>query len=198
MKLVCISDTHNQHNRIKLPDGDVLVHAGDFTNAGTKKEAFDFIEWFACQPHQHKVLVHGNHDVGHGVTIPPEINVLHGTGTVVAGLTFWGHPGLPAGEHGGEFDTWFESDAMWTIVPPRVDVLVTHAPPYGVLDGFIGNEELLVHVVDRITPRVHIFGHYHPGRGVAQLHETTFVNAAMCVDTWTGPVLAQEAIEFEF
>jgi len=35
MRLVVISDTHGLHNRIEdLPDGDVLVHAGDFMNSG--------------------------------------------------------------------------------------------------------------------------------------------------------------------
>ena len=34
MKLVCISDTHNLHHDLKIPDGDVLVHAGDITVHG--------------------------------------------------------------------------------------------------------------------------------------------------------------------
>lgn len=40
MRVVCISDTHSQHNSMTnaIPDGDVLVHAGDFTNTGDPDE----------------------------------------------------------------------------------------------------------------------------------------------------------------
>lgn len=34
LKIVCISDTHNKHRNLKVPDGDVLVHAGDITSKG--------------------------------------------------------------------------------------------------------------------------------------------------------------------
>lgn len=35
-RIVCISDTHN--STVKLPDGDVLIHAGDLTNQGSYSE----------------------------------------------------------------------------------------------------------------------------------------------------------------
>ena len=36
MRLVCISDTHSLHRRIPdVPDGDVLILAGDCLGAGT-------------------------------------------------------------------------------------------------------------------------------------------------------------------
>ena len=62
MKLVCISDTHNFHEQIAVPDGDVLIHSGDATVNGTIPEIIAFNEWFAGQRHPHKVLVSGNHD----------------------------------------------------------------------------------------------------------------------------------------
>ena len=34
MKIVCISDTHGRHDQLSVPPGDVLVHAGDFTESG--------------------------------------------------------------------------------------------------------------------------------------------------------------------
>lgn len=36
-RFVCVSDTHNQ--TLKLPKGDVLIHAGDLTNQGSFSEA---------------------------------------------------------------------------------------------------------------------------------------------------------------
>lgn len=34
LKIVCISDTHGMHRKMKIPEGDVLVHAGDITMKG--------------------------------------------------------------------------------------------------------------------------------------------------------------------
>eukprot|EP01063_Lacrimia_lanifica_P035814 TRINITY_DN6929_c0_g1_i2.p1 TRINITY_DN6929_c0_g1~~TRINITY_DN6929_c0_g1_i2.p1 ORF type:complete len:611 (+),score=220.23 TRINITY_DN6929_c0_g1_i2:66-1898(+) len=80
-RVVCISDTHNEHERIQLPDGDVLVHAGDVLTESGKRYVtrnkhgalvkYDgagtalyrrFAQWFTAQPHGHKVMVGGNHD----------------------------------------------------------------------------------------------------------------------------------------
>ena len=34
MKVIAISDTHNQHETLVLPDGDMLIHAGDVSGQG--------------------------------------------------------------------------------------------------------------------------------------------------------------------
>jgi 3',5'-cyclic AMP phosphodiesterase CpdA len=47
---------------MNIPDGDVIIHAGDFTEAGTKAETLNFLSWFKSLPHPHKILVAGNHD----------------------------------------------------------------------------------------------------------------------------------------
>lgn len=39
----------------RLPAGDILIHAGDFTSRGTRGQVKEFCEWFAGQPHPHKV-----------------------------------------------------------------------------------------------------------------------------------------------
>lgn len=41
VRFVCISDTHNQ--TLRLPKGDVLIHAGDLTNQGTFSEVIYII-----------------------------------------------------------------------------------------------------------------------------------------------------------
>jgi predicted phosphodiesterase len=61
-KIVIISDTHNKHKQIKIPDGDILIHCGDFTSYGYKDEVKRFIEWFSKQTHKHKIFIAGNHD----------------------------------------------------------------------------------------------------------------------------------------
>ena len=62
MNIVCISDTHNQHDGLIFPPGDVLVHAGDFSMQGHVAETRAFLNWFAAQPHTHKIFIAGNHD----------------------------------------------------------------------------------------------------------------------------------------
>ena len=62
VKIVCISDTHNCNEQIKVPDGDILIHAGDATVQGTQLEVEEFLLWFSSLPHEHKIFVAGNHD----------------------------------------------------------------------------------------------------------------------------------------
>ncbi|KAL2838044.1 Metallo-dependent phosphatase-like protein [Aspergillus pseudodeflectus] len=61
IRVVCISDTHN--TRPPLPPGDILIHAGDLTARGTFDELQAQLQWLSAQPHAHKVVVAGNHDL---------------------------------------------------------------------------------------------------------------------------------------
>jgi hypothetical protein len=60
IRFVCISDTHT--NAPPIPEGDILIHAGDLTNAGTIAEIQVQLDWLASQPHEHKIVIAGNHD----------------------------------------------------------------------------------------------------------------------------------------
>jgi len=60
VKVVCISDTHS--NTTSIPNGDVLIHAGDMTNSGTVKDIQAQIDWLASLPHREKIIIAGNHD----------------------------------------------------------------------------------------------------------------------------------------
>lgn len=61
VRVVCISDTHDQIVAA-VPPGDLLIHAGDLTNAGTPEDLQKQIDWLAAQPHRHKIVIGGNHD----------------------------------------------------------------------------------------------------------------------------------------
>lgn len=63
LRCVCISDTHMMHEHMYIPDGDVLIHCGDFTNHGSLDEVQKFADWIAKQPHPIKIIVPGNHDM---------------------------------------------------------------------------------------------------------------------------------------
>jgi predicted phosphohydrolase len=64
MKIVMISDTHNRHDDLDIPEGDMILHAGDFTGMGTARELKDFVHWYSKLPHKYKVVIAGNHDWG--------------------------------------------------------------------------------------------------------------------------------------
>ncbi|WIA43846.1 hypothetical protein OEZ86_010261 [Tetradesmus obliquus] len=61
--IVCVSDTHCRPLQGQLPHGDILLHAGDFSNTGTLAEVQAFLHWLQQQPHRLKVVIAGNHDV---------------------------------------------------------------------------------------------------------------------------------------
>ena len=97
MKLICISDTHNKHEQIPIPGGDILIHAGDITEGGTKREVVDFLKWFASQPHKHKIFIAGNHDFFFEKSskeeiqeiIPENVHYLKESEITINGIKFW-------------------------------------------------------------------------------------------------------------
>lgn len=44
VRFVCISDTHNRVEELEeqIPDGDIFLHCGDFTNYGNIEEVNEF------------------------------------------------------------------------------------------------------------------------------------------------------------
>jgi len=191
LRLVCLSDTHNGHDRLVVPDGDVLLHAGDLTGRGTAREVAAAGVFLARLPHCHKVVVAGNHDFlfqeepGRARELLGDVTYLQDELALVAGLTIWGSPWQP----------WFHDWAFnlprgaplaerWALVPEGVDVLVTHGPPWGVLDCTqggerVGCEELLL-ARARIRPRLHLFGHIHEAYGTREDDGILSVNACNC------------------
>ena len=67
IRFVCISDTHNKTDNLydMLPDGDVLIHAGDFTGSSTKKQIIHFNKFLgkAKAKFKHIVVIAGNHEI---------------------------------------------------------------------------------------------------------------------------------------
>lgn len=184
MRLVLISDTHGLEPRV--PDGDVLIHAGDLTMTGTRSQVAAAGAWLQSLPHRHKVVIAGNHDwlferkpadavamLGAGITY------LQDSATAIKGVKIYGSPVQPRFfDWAFNVDRGFAIRHYWDAIPADTDILVTHGPPMGVLDQanpaldteHCGCEELLL-AVKRVHPRIHIFGHIHGGYGK---HETVF------------------------
>ncbi|KAF3350474.1 hypothetical protein VdG2_01473 [Verticillium dahliae VDG2] len=62
IRVVCLADTHDLFPADPVPEGDLLIHAGDLSTPGTAAALQAQIDFLAAQPHTHKVLVAGNHD----------------------------------------------------------------------------------------------------------------------------------------
>jgi len=52
VRVVCLSDTHGKHRKIDVPDGDLLIHSGDFCSGGKESEARNFSAWLHELPHR--------------------------------------------------------------------------------------------------------------------------------------------------
>lgn len=195
MKLICISDTHGDHAQMQLPEGDVLLHAGDVTAHGSKADYADFLEWFAAQPHQHKVFIAGNHD-SYLEQVPDTskqmasalgVHYLCDSGVEIDGIKFWGSPiTLRFFDWSFMRDPGPDIDKHWAMIPYSTDVLITHGAPWGILDEVqrtadttesTGCHSLLDRIVE-IKPTYHIFGHIHEGYGRATFKQVEFANVS--------------------
>ncbi|KAJ6616515.1 Metallo-dependent phosphatase-like protein [Mycena sp. CBHHK59/15] len=59
-RFVLLSDTHA--HIFPVPDGDVLLHAGDLTRHGTRRDLRRTMEWLYALPHPLKIIIAGNRD----------------------------------------------------------------------------------------------------------------------------------------
>lgn len=206
MRIVALSDTHGFHKFLNVPDGDVLVHAGDFSMAASYRDVVEFTEWLDDLPHKHKIVVPGNHDIYvHGaITLCEElfrpVHLLIDRAVTLDGIEFFGSPWTPSIFEPSRwvFDYPKGSNRarrIWKNVP-FTNVLITHGPPQGILDeipkedchpGETPNvgDPFLREYVETFGPMVHIFGHIHEGHGsvksgdLGQFH-TDFYNVCIC------------------
>lgn len=200
MRIICISDTHHRYfwpggsSRLKVPEGDILINAGDISMMGTQDQIALYGLWLSEQPHKIRITVPGNHDwlfqknEELARSLVPGI-VLIDQALDYAGTIFYGSPwqpwfcdwafNLPRGKQLAE---------KWDKIPTRTDVLITHGPPFGRQDLTKGYEEEPKHVgcvdlankVDSIRPKLHVFGHIHYSYGMVECDGTKFVNASIC------------------
>jgi len=103
LRCVAISDTHNYHGQIDVPDGDVIIHSGDATGRGYLHEVEEFARWFGELPHAHKIFVSGNHDFlfekkpgeARDVIERRGIHYLQDGEIIIEGIKFYGSPWQP-------------------------------------------------------------------------------------------------------
>jgi len=184
VRIVCISDTHDHClDASRLPAGDILVHAGDWTGTGVGSKVKHFVEWMESlqSKYRHRVVIAGNHDVtlhkeyyerawsrfhrrgkedaelARSVVTGASFTFLEDTAAEIEGIKFYGSPWQP------EFYDWAYNlprgepcAAKWREIPDDCDVLITHGPPIGVGDECDGsNRAGCVNLMHQIVSRVH-------------------------------------------
>lgn len=200
MRIVATADTHfpiyqdMEHGLAPLlPDGDVLVIAGDFMYSGSEREWYPRVEALASiTKYKHKLLVPGNHDLFFQHYAGPCLQEMRKAGVqcltptgpthTIDGIRFGGCPfvtNLPNWAYNSDEDSiWGYLDSLG-----RVDVMIAHSPPRGVLDsdgkGNYGTGALRKYVA-RFQPEIVICGHVHEGYGSTTIGRTAVYNAAMC------------------
>lgn len=212
VRFVCISDTHEKLEEILplIPDGDILIHAGDFTNYGDVGEVIKFNHEIGKLPHKYKIVIAGNHEIGFeddeemnerqlaglnmlGINKAYELlsNCIYLCDRQVElfGLKIYGTPWHPMPGYSFYRSRGYGLMSKWNQIPSKIDVLVTHTPPLGhgdfnswqKCDGLLaGCADLLNTVEMRVKPKYHVFGHIHQMHGATTNGVTTFLNASIC------------------
>ncbi len=186
-----ISDLHGYLPEI--PPCDLLLLGGDYNPYRRLPDQLawmegPFADWLQRVPAKEIVAVAGNHDFA--CQTPPKgflealrWHYLEDSAIELFGLTIFGSPWTPP------FYDWAfmaEEDkiqAKLGLMPNKVDILVTHGPPMGMLDknkdGQSCGSERLWKKALKAKPRLHIFGHIHEQGGrQARLHGTVFANVS--------------------
>lgn len=192
MIIEAFSDTHgNRHQNLKLKGADVLICSGDISNYGEYKAVTKFLDWFKkLDGYKHKILIPGNHDLSFEdrpdwllkelKKLPKNIHYLEHSGIEINKIKFYGCPTTPI------FGDWaFMSDdkervSIYNNIPKDTDVLITHGPPFGILDVNRFGENCGCGYIEEFTKdvKVHIFGHIHEGYGFKEKDNKRYYNVS--------------------
>ena len=219
VRFVVVSDTHEDHQSIRIPDGDIFLHCGDFTNRHhwfnlpdnqIPRSLVDFNQWLGKLPHQYKIVIGGNHDIAIEKFSKDDIQRNYLTNCIylkdelveIEGISIYGC-------------SWSNDEqSKWNLIPSNINILMTHIPPKSILDSAfqskkspskklcsmpsnsiygVGSKRLLNEIIGRIQPRVHCFGHVHDDFGSRSNQfglDTLFINAAAD--------LTKKTVQFDF
>jgi len=199
--IIAISDTHNNHRQIKIKDkADIIVCSGDIVSSKnaskpqqTIKEIIDFIEWFSALDIKNKILISGNGD-GYYIENNEEqlkelckkhnIIYLKDEMVKIEDINFYGTPWTLEHNRNNGFTKKTEKELLIISekIPEETDILITHTPPYGILDETnnikCGSTAFLQRIKKLNNLKYHIFGHIHESRGRKKEGHTIYINSA--------------------
>jgi len=203
MRFVAFSDTHGCHCNICIPSQnniDVAIFAGDFCRDKTVQDCITFLDWFRQYPAKYKILVAGNHDLPFesdperflNICSQNDIIYLQDSSCEIEGVIFYGAPWTPIFRELSAFKMMSDGDdirAVWSKIPEETDVLITHGPPYSILDrlpiegsdSFVhAGDKVLMERVNAVNPTIHVFGHAHSDADKTLVrNKTMFINACV-------------------
>jgi Icc-related predicted phosphoesterase len=198
MKIICISDTHEKESLVNLPEGDILIHAGDMTMRGDIPALSKVANWFGKQKNKFNniITIPSNHDfcfennnrnIAINLLKENGVTFLDDSGITINGFNIWGSGWTPY------FYNWSynlhrgsEIAKVWAKIPIDTNILITHGPPanIGSLDlcdnGHVGCEDLYNRIQQLHNLKLFCSGHIHSGYGTIKINNTTFVNASTC------------------
>lgn len=190
----------------KLSGGDLLIIAGDLTARDEDEGWNEFEMWIlneGCK-YKERIIVGGNHDNflqtmdvncmrKYWDKLIPTCNYLCDSATEFDGFRIWGSPWTKTFPRMNPkckaftVDTEEELDKKWKEIPDDIDILITHGPPFGILDSNVSGEKcgsvsLRNMVLDGTyfkKLKYHIFGHIHEcGGKILDLTCCKFINAS--------------------
>lgn len=163
-------------------------------------ESRRFLEWYSALDIPTKIFVPGNHStaIEQGLIRKedyPKITFLIHAQMEWNGFKIFGSPYTPRFFDWAYMKERKDLDVVWQSIPDDIDILITHGPPKGILDVtrdidsgepvHVGSKSLCRHVLERIKPTIHAFGHIHDEKafinyGSVTRAETHFINCSCC------------------
>lgn len=209
MKIWHVSDTHCKQDQLVIPVGiDTVVHSGDASNQRdpflNEAELHRFIDWLADLPIKNRVFVAGNHDTSleKGLITADYIRsrgivYLNNEDIIIDGLKFWGSPFTTAYGDWAFMKARHKICRVWETIPDDTDILVTHGPPYNILDStynsdnkieLCGDTSLMKRIM-KLNLKLMCFGHIHSTHDIRNAgtrtisgSSTIYSNGSCCDD----------------
>jgi Icc-related predicted phosphoesterase len=188
---ICLfSDTHELHREVEMPRASLYLCSGDFTMFSRDVSSVrDFNSWLADLGAP-VVLIPGNHESF--IEAHPSERSLLSNATVLinesveiaGGLKIWGSPVTPLSNTAFGMPSPDERRRLYNTIPDDTDILITHGPPFEILDRAPGSRyhagcPELLEAVQRVQPMLHVFGYVHGAYGTEELDGTLYLNAAL-------------------
>lgn len=222
MKIIAFSDIHANFSKsikkeidsiIENNDIEVIICAGDFSSNNIN--FYSFLEYFNSFNVKNKIIVAGNHDIdltnqnsSMNKHIMKEMNIIYleDSEVIIDGIKFYGTPWTPTFMNWAFMKDDLELSNIFDNIPEDTDVLISHGPPYGILDETkiiekkrksiynnfdykiketiksVGSISLLEEVNKRKNIKYHIFGHVHTGYGYKNIENKNFYNVSLLND----------------
>lgn len=207
MIIDCVADLHGFYPQME--GGDLLIVAGDCTKNDRIPGWHEFFTWLDKQKYRKKVVIAGNHDnfckswaisgsftdTAYDQMYPgekPTLDYLCDSGLEFEGFKIWGSPWTSRfpgiNPHCCAFTGKNDKEIApkWDLIPTETDILITHSPPFTIRDLIadgkqVGSPSLMAHHIQRLRPKLWVFGHIHEGygqEGPYQWNGTKYVNAS--------------------